>query len=614
MLQSNPLNLLELNNDILKMKFIMLRLLCLTSLSICSTILVKAQTPTARPTESIRLNQIGFYPRGAKIAIVVTDHPEKFNIRNSENETVFSSVLKASVQPDFSGKRTYIADFSTLMKPGHYSLEVPGLGVSYTFEIQSAIFEPVGKGAIKAFYYQRASTELPERYAGKWHRPMGHPDDKVIIHPSAATAKRPTGTIITSPRGWYDAGDYNKYIVNSGISTATLLSLYEDFPVYTKTLKLNIPESSNNVPDILDETLWNLRWMLSMQDPDDGGVYHKLTNAAFDGMVMPNKAIAPRYVVQKSTAATLNFAAVMAQACRIYKEYDRQFPGLADSCRTAAVKAWQWSIANPQIAYDQKALNKTFKPEITTGAYDDTHFTDEFTWAAAELYITTSNEVYLKSINATAIRFNLPSWPQVGTLGYYSLLRNRHKLTPAGQKLIPILKQQLIAFADQLMEGREKTAYNTVIGKSAGDFGWGSNSIAANQGIALLQAYLLTQNTNYARAAMSNLDYLLGRNGTGYSYVSGFGSKPIMHPHHRPSIADGINDPVPGLLSGGPNPGRQDSVALPSLLPNQAFVDNDKAYAVNEIAINWNAPLAYLINALEALEYKSGYRERINNN
>ena len=101
---------------------------------------------------------------------------------------------------------------------------------------------------------------------------------------------------------------------------------------------------------------------------------------------------------------------------------------------------------------------------------------------------------------------------------------------------------------------------------------------------------------------LANLDYLLGRNGTGYSFVTGYGSKTPMHPHHRPSVADGIIDPVPGLLAGGPNPGMQDHVKVPSTVPDEAYIDNDQAYAVNEIAINWNAPLAYLANAIEALQ------------
>src|SRR5690606_16621024 len=157
----------------------------------------------------------------------------------------------------------------------------------------------------------------------------GHPDSQVLVHASAASDKRPEGTVISSARGWYDAGDYNKYIVNSGITMGTLLSGYEDFPEYWNSISLNIPESKNQVPDLLDEVLWNLRWMLTMQDPHDGGVYHKLTNSKFDSMVMPHEATNIRYVVQKSTGATLDFAAVMAQSARVYKKFEAQFPGLS---------------------------------------------------------------------------------------------------------------------------------------------------------------------------------------------------------------------------------------------------------------------------------------------
>jgi endoglucanase len=148
------------------------------------------------------------------------------------------------------------------------------------------------------------------------------------------------------------------------------------------------------------------------------------------------------------------------------------------------------------------------------------------------------------------------------------------------------------------------------MGKTGGDFGWGSNSNAGNQGIALIQAYRLSRNRKYVDYAISNLDYLLGRNATGYSFITGYGTKTPMFPHHRPSAADGIIEPVPGLLVGGPNPGKQDGVALPSSVPDEAYIDNQNSYAANEIAINWNAPLVYLANAIEALQVECAYSKK----
>src|SRR5690606_20791942 len=183
------------------------------------------------------------------------------------------------------------------------------------------------------------------------------------------------------------AGDYNKYIVNSGISTYTLLAAYEHFPEIFDPQNLNIPESGDAIPDLLNETLWNLEWMLTMQDATDGGVYHKLTNKRFDGVVMPHEAASDRYVVQKSTAAALNFAAVMATASRVLAQYEQQLPAMSAKMLAAAESAWAWAEANPDVIYKQPE-------DIKTGEYGDRQLADEFFWAAAELYITTKKDTY----------------------------------------------------------------------------------------------------------------------------------------------------------------------------------------------------------------------------
>lgn len=274
----------------------------------------------------IRLNQVGFYPAASKIAVIASEKGTEFYVQTQAKKTVFKGRLKRSLKPGFSNKYTLIADFSEFNKPGKYIINIPGVGDSYSFNIEPNVHHNVAAGSIKAYYFMRASIPIEEKYAGKWKRAAGHPDDKVLVHASAVTQQRPEGTMISSPKGWYDAGDYNKYIVNSGISTYTLLALYEDFPEYMRTVKLNIPESGNGIPDLLNETLWNLRWMLTMQDSDDGGVYHKLTNIEFDGMIMPDQATKPRFVVMKTTAATLDFAAVMAQASRVFKQFPKLLP------------------------------------------------------------------------------------------------------------------------------------------------------------------------------------------------------------------------------------------------------------------------------------------------
>jgi endoglucanase len=593
----------------------------------------------------IRLNQVGFYPGGEKVAVIVTEAgspltPSRgpFYITSpSLTDTLFAGRLGDQGYDAASLKATHLADFSAFRDTGTFVLAVPGLGYSYPFRIAKQVYAGLAAASVKAFYFQRASAPLEEPYAHQWSRPEGHPDDHVLVHGSAASGRRPEGTAIACPGGWYDAGDYNKYIVNSGITMGTLLSLYEDFPEYAGGLHTDIPVPDGGVPDLLGEVLWNLRWMLTMQDPGDGGVYHKLTNAVFDPFVMPAEARMPRYVVAKSSQASLDFAAVMAQAFRVYGRYGKVLPGLADSCLSAAIKAWDWAGAHPMEYYDQEALNRTFHPAILTGAYGDKDARDEFAWAAIELYISTGKAAYRSGLDAVpdsapiagnsnlAEGFSLPTWSNVRTLGYYSLLRFEgrpigdtvRRLSAAGQGCLTgqghmtggcltgrlqEIRRRLLSLADNWAQGIENQGYRVVMGENVRDFSWGSNSVAANQGILLIYAYRQTKDKKYLRLALSNLDYLLGRNAAGYCFVTGMGSHSPMHPHHRISESDGVTDPVPGLLVGGPNPGRQDGCVYPSALPGEAYTDQTRAYASNEIAINWNAPLAYLAAACEALQ------------
>lgn len=567
-----------------------------------------AQTP-----QRIMINQLGYYVYGPKIAVLTGEFTtyDDFLITTAESHgIVFRGKLSDKKQSQNSSVVTRIADFSAFEKPGDYVVTVPSIGHSYTFTIHNNAVHNVAVASLKGFYYQRISMPLEEQYAGKWARPAGHPDTVVLIHPSAATANKPAGTKIVSPGGWYDAGDYNKYIVNSGITMGTLLSAYEDFSKYFDTLKTNIPESSDKIPDILNEIVYNLRWMLTMQDADDGGVYNKCTNAAFDGMVMPGVTKLPRYVVQKGTAATLDFAAVTAQASRILRKFDKQLPGLSDSCLKASMYAWQWALKNPALEYDQNGMNKQFEPKVTTGGYGDKYFEDEWCWAAAELYATTKDEQYYKVVSE---RINdkmiLPSWSNVGMLGIYTLIRQENYLELHAD-VINGIKKQFILFSASLAQGVDANAFNTVMGLHKKDFIWGSNAVAANQGIALINTYFITKDKKYIDQALSNLDYILGRNATGYCFVTGLGTKSTMHPHHRPSIADNIEAPVPGLLAGGPNSGMQDKCHYDFTEPETAYSDIDCSYASNEIAINWNAPLVYLANAIEALQYEAGYSKK----
>jgi len=545
------------------------------------------------PGQSITVNQLGYYIGEVKLATVPGEENGNFTlVEDGTDVVVFTGTLGPAQMWAPANQSVRIADFTVFNVPGTYYIQIEGSTIySHTFRIEKDIYYDLSKESLRFYYLSRVSMPIEEEYAGVYARAVGHPDTAVIIHASAASPDRPEGSTISTPRGWYDAGDYNKYVVNAGISNYTVFAIAEHYPEYAAKLDLNIPESDNDVPDIIDEAIYNLRWMLSMQDPNDGGVYHKCTEMNFCGMITPAQAATvPRYVVMKTTAATLDMAAVAAQASRILADYESEYPGLADSCLDAALYAYEWARANPAVYYQQP-------DNINTGEYRDGNVTDEFRWTAMELYITTGDAEYLSHYDYLDRDAYDPGWGSVYPLGLISLVRNADDLT--GDVDMEAVEQKIIDYADSFYDNYQNSAYKV----PAASFYWGSNGGVGNGALMSLQAYYITNEEKYKEAAIVALDYLLGRNPTLFSFVTNFGSHTPMHPHDRKSESDGIVDPLPGMLVGGPNPSNTDdcgSGAYPSTLPALCYYDNLCSYSTNEIAINWNAPLAYLSCAIQS--------------
>ncbi|MCI0523280.1 MAG: glycoside hydrolase family 9 protein, partial [Bacteroidales bacterium] len=228
--------------------------------------------PSIDTTGVILVNQIGYSPSAEKIALI-RSNAERFEVIDvTTGKTVLRGVPGKPEYWEYSGDSVQTADFSALTDTGTFRVCIGNKTVcSPDFVISDSIYTEVTKASVKSFYFNRSGFEITPEFGSQWARPAGHPDTSVIVHESAASETRPAGTVISSPGGWYDAGDYNKYIVNSSITNYTLLLFYHLYPDYCSRLDLNIPESENNIPDLVDELLYNLRWMLTMQDPADGG-------------------------------------------------------------------------------------------------------------------------------------------------------------------------------------------------------------------------------------------------------------------------------------------------------------------------------------------------------
>ncbi len=454
--------------------------------------------------------------------------------------------------------------------------------------------------AMKSYYYQRAGVAIPTVFGDKWHRAAGHPDTTVLFHKSSGRAAEGT---YRSPGGWYDAGDFNKYVVNGAFSVGIMLQLAEQYPEVLPDRAINFPEAGNGRNDLLDELKVELDWMLTMQDPADGGVHHKLTTLKFEGMVMPDQATAQRYILAKGTAATLDFAACMAQASRVYGRVGEA--AFAKTCLAAAERAYVWAVQYPDVAFRNP-------PDVATGEYGDTDFADEWQWALSELYISTKNDEYLRTLLAEnsplRIRYRAgESWVgQMSNLAAYSLLAQPSNAAGAEfdvpHDLHWIVKDQIISLADSLIAVADTSAFYQPIN----DWHWGSTSDVLGAAMVTANAYRLTGDGKYLAATRGWTDWVFGFNATGHCYVTGFGRRSPMNIHHRQSAADGVVEPVPGFIVGGPNTYQQDTVhgvvypVASHSQPMRSYVDVEASYASNEVCLNWNAPLVYILGFLQA--------------
>ena len=537
-------------------------------------------------SEDIRINQIGYYPNALKKAVVTAATTTNlFHLIDATGKIVLEKKLSETKEWLLAGENVRIADFSSITQEGTYYLVVEGIGKSYPFKIKKTVLKEAFLGSIKGLYYQRMSMPLDKKHAGKWHRAMAHPDTSVLFHPSSG---RQAGAN-AAPKGWYDAGDYNKYVINASFPLGQFYSLEEQYPNCVEDNSLNIPESGNGLSDYLDELKYEMDWVLTMQDTD-GGMFHKLTTKKFEPMVMPIEAVSQRYIVGKGTAATLDFAATAAKAYRVYQKYD---PVYGKQCLSAAKSAYQWAVKNP---------NKEFKnPEdISTGQYGDKDFTDEWFWANAELFVSTKEQLYLNEIQNASINLQFnpgESWTEyMQFLGVFTLLEHKEMLSEA---FYTLLRTGVLSSAEALINKSNKGAYFQPVE----DFHWGSNSDILNAAMIMAQAYRLTGDKNYLIGVQQAADYIFGVNAVGVSFLTGFGTKQPMFIHHRQSAADEIAAPVPGLLSGGPNSRQQDTKHgtkyPPNVPPMKSWVDQESSYASNEVCLNWNAPMTYILGFLE---------------
>ena len=537
----------------------------------------QAVEPLADPV-TVKVNQVGYKTGDEKIFVAKYDENVKeYNIcKVDDNSVVYTGNFSSAPIESYSGDgNTISGNFSDFKTPGKYYISIEGIGDSYPFEIGDDVYTDIAKDVVRMLTIQRCGTEVTKELAGDFAHPVCHSDKATIYGTSKS---------IDVSGGWHDAGDYGRYVVAGAKTVYDLLLTYEDSEE-SRGDDFDIPESGNGIPDILDEAKWELDWMLKMQN-SEGGVYHKVTCAVFPETVMPEEETAELLVLPVSTTATGDFAAVMAKASVIYKEYDADF---ASKCLSAAKSAYK---------YMQKYAEEDFmgfaNPEdVATGEYPDKKNLDEYFNAGIELYLATKDTSYLDKsfeIGSTNIKEGL-GWADVSLYGMYDYLKADSELQ-VNAELTELLKTKLLDNAALTLSKSMDDAYNC----SLRSYPWGSNMNVANAAMLYKMAYKISGDEQYNEYARFQLDYLLGVNPVGYCYVTGYGTLTPEHIHHRPSQY--IGHPVPGMLVGGPNSAPDDPYAKTVLRDRTAgmnYVDNDTAFSVNEITIYWNSPLIYLL-------------------
>ncbi|MGV3614750.1 MAG: glycoside hydrolase family 9 protein [Fimbriimonas sp.] len=535
------------------------------------------------PSDGVRTCQVGYLPDETKFAFVtVPAGSEAIVCEAKSGKPLLKLPLGEPATDKDSGDVIRAVDFTGLRKPGEYYIDVPGVGRSHAFRIGRDIFARPFRLAMRSFTGQRCGTavslapDFPEYRYDACHLDVGQ------YHPSSGKE----GTRDVSG-GWHDAGDFGKYVVNSGITTGTLLWAYELYEPKLRRLRLDLPESGKGLPDMLAEIKWNLDWMLKMQD-EDGGVWHKATTANFPGMIMPAADKSPTLVIGtgkapfKNTTATADFAAVTAIAGRVYRKFDR---GYADRCLAASERAWAWLQATPDHNFTRNPAG------IGTGGYGDDDPKDERLWAAAELYRTTGKAAYngyfkanYGKITPTLSAESAQGWGNVGNMAMFTYVMTRRKDIDELARLR--IEGDATVAADGIVARIGRNGYRMPL--SSNEYYWGSNSVVANYSMMLLLANRIRPKMEYRNAALDGLHYLLGRNTFNTSFVTHVGTKWAMNPHHRPSEGDKIAQPWPGLLVGGPNAERKTP-------PARQWVDEMGSYTTNENAINWNAALVFVL-------------------
>lgn len=571
---------------------------------------VLGQVLSQRPR--VRVNQLGYLPDTPKHAVWVTEDPgpAPFAVHARDG----SVVLRGSSRPwaqrpePTSGQSVHTIDLTVLTDVGSgYRVVVSG-HQSHPFRVAADLYDGLSRDASRLFYLLRSGCPIDEQRAPGYGRPAGHVSrppnrgDTAVpgwTGPDAAwlyPGWRPAG-VFDVAGGWYDAGDYGKYVVSGSIALWQLLNLLRLLRRYPRASKGRVVAEA----DLIDECRWQLDWLLRMQVPPGrplaGMAFHRVHGTEWSPMPgWPHEDPTMRVLHRPSTAATLHLAAVAAQAARLLRDDDEAY---AHRLLVAARIAYRAAYAYPDlIAPDDEG-------RYGGGPYGDARLIDDFYWANAELWLATGEHQYRNALEDspehTAELFDLAGFDfdRVAALARLDLATTMPQL-PDRDRVAGTVRNA----GERLLDLQRRQPWGQPYAPPAG-WDWGSNGRILNNLVVLATAHQLTGDKRFRDAVAVGVDYLLGRNALGQSYITGYGTDTSKHLRTRQfghDLDPALPPPPPGALAGGANsrdtPGFPTDPRLHRLPAQCCYLDEPTSETTNDICIRWNAPLAYIATYL----------------
>lgn len=545
-----------------------------------------AQGLEAPPFSGLTTSQVGYGTSMVK-QFSSPKRFESFRVVSVTGEVAFKGGAPLrEISTDALGdiRTVWVGDFTAFRTPGRYRVVTDNGLTSYPFDIGPGVFDAAVRAVQRAFYYQRAFTQIEARYAqGPW------------VHASDA-ALAPPGVV----KGWHDAGDFSIYSASTNSALFWLLSAAADFSPQDDDT--GIPESGNGVPDLLDEARWGLEWLLSVQEP--GGGFRNTTCQEHYGPYGSNlpETMPPYRAGEVGTIATGRAVASLAFASMLYRPHDAAF---AERSLKAAQVGYKFLGDRPNENSDGPtcpAMRQNGDPNVGR---------DVRMYAAAGLLLATGDHRYRSDFeeNYQPIQ-NDPSFLRSNV--YAALLYLR---APAGDpERQEAIRRDLRRRAEEVRLDGARHPFQW-----AGRTFWGSIAAGFQRTGGFSAQECLADPAgaaSHCEQVLANVHHALGRNYQQIVYVSGLPGVTRGRTygfHHWLATLDAEPYLFPGLVAGGPNATPEASdISAPHGYPRPAwgywgdpamprdastpvegrYTDND-SWSTNELDIDWQGVTLY---------------------